>query len=251
MTTFVTRSQWGARAPRSVSNNITPQNGGVTVHYVGAGNVARPNHADCAAQVRGIQNYHMDTNGWSDIAYTHMVCQHDYIFVARGPHVRTAANGTTSGNQNWYAVCALVGAADSLTEGLTTAIKSAISSLRSGGNAADPINGHRDHLATSCPGDPLYAKVQDGSLNPDGTPGPPPWPGVYFTYPPTFHHPAVATWQQQMTAIGYPLSADAAYGPASKEACLSFQHAEGLTEDGIVGPATWNATFAQQALSTQ
>ena len=26
---------------------------------------------DCAAEVRAIQNYHMDSNGWSDIGYTY------------------------------------------------------------------------------------------------------------------------------------------------------------------------------------
>lgn len=245
MSTFVSRSQWGARSPRNVSNNITPQNGGVTVHYVGAGNVARSDHGSCAAQVRGIQNHHMDTNGWSDIAYSHLVCQHDYIFVGRGNRVRTAANGTSSGNQNWYAVCALVGSADSLSSGLINAIKSAISSLRSGGGAANGINGHRDHLATSCPGELLYAKVRDGSLRPGGGDGPPPWPGVYFTYPPVFYHGSVSTWQQRMVTLGYKLGVDGAYGAESRGVCIAFQRAEGLDDDGIVGPATWNAAFAE------
>jgi len=244
VSTFVTRAQWGARAPSDVSNNITPQNGGVTVHYVGAGNVARANHSDCAAQVRGIQNYHMNTNGWSDIAYTHLVCQHDYIFVGRGNHVRTASNGTTSGNQNWYGVCALIGDADGVTTGLVNAIKSAISSLRSGGGAANGINGHRDHLSTSCPGGLLYAKVQDGSLNPGGGGGTPPWPGVYFTYPPVFYHSSVSTWQRRMVTLGYSLAVDGAYGPGSKSVCVTFQRSAGLVDDGIVGPATWNASFA-------
>ncbi|APU13674.1 MULTISPECIES: N-acetylmuramoyl-L-alanine amidase [Actinoalloteichus] len=246
MTTFVSRASWGARAPRNVSNNITPQNGGVTVHYVGSGNVARPDHSQCAAQVRGIQNGHMDGNGWADIAYTHLVCVHDYVFHGRGPNVRTAANGTNPGNQNWYGVCALIGDADTVPAGLTAGIRSAIANLRSVGNAANGINGHRDHLATSCPGSRLYALVQDGSLNPGGGGGPSPapaWPGVYFRYPPVTTHSSVRTWQQQMLNRGWSLAVDGAYGAGSREVCLAFQREKGLGADGVVGPATWAAAW--------
>ncbi|MFB7411448.1 hypothetical protein ACFCZ2_30140 [Streptomyces sp. NPDC056202] len=50
--------------------------------------VAEPSHADCAAQVRGIQAFHMDSNGWSDIAYSHLACVHGYLFQGRGENVR-------------------------------------------------------------------------------------------------------------------------------------------------------------------
>jgi hypothetical protein len=248
MATFVTRAQWGARARRSSNTNITPQNGGVTIHHVGGTKVAQSNHSNCAGQVRGIQNYHMDTNGWSDIAYSHLTCVHGYVFQGRGEGQRTAANGTNNGNQNWYAVCALTGGTtsnyDTITANLVDAIKHAIARLRSQGGAATRINGHRDHKATACPGDALYTRVQNGSLNPGGS-SPPPWPGVNFTQPPTFYHSSVGTWQARMnSAHGFSLAVDSAYGPASESACRTFQSRKGLSVDGIVGPITWNATFA-------
>lgn len=247
MATFVSRAEWGARAPRSRSTNITPQYGGVTVHYVDGVPVARSNHADCAGQVRGIQNYHMDSHGWADIAYTYLTCVHGYVFEGRGPGYRTAANGTSSGNQNWYAVCGLVGGApgtyDPVTSGLIDAFHWSISTLRSVGDAADGINRHMDHKATACPGQ-LSSYVLDGSLEPGGGSWPPPWPGVYFTYPPVTEHPGVATWQQQMSSRGWSLTVDGLYGPQSQGVCESFQQQEGLTVDGIVGPVTWNASFS-------
>lgn len=242
MTTVVTRAQWGAVAPRNVSNNITPGNGGVAIHHVGKGLVARSDHADCAAQVRGIQSYHMGKD-WADIAYTYLVCVHDYIFVGRGKNVRTAANGSNSGNQNWYAVCGLVGDEDTLGEKLIDAYKSAIVDLRTSGGAGRGITGHRDHVSTTCPGDELYQMVNDGAL----TPGPdvaPPWPGIYLSYPPIMRNSSVTVWQKQMRARGSSITADGAYGPSSKSACTSFQRENGLTADGIVGPATWDATWA-------
>lgn len=245
MATFVSRSQWGARTPTSTSSNITPQNGGVTVHHVDAVRVARASHADCAAQVRGIQNYHMDSNGWADIAYSHLVCVHGYVFAGRGEYRRTAANGTNPGNQNWYAVCGLTGGTssnyDTITPELIDAFRYAINRLRTQGGAAKGICGHRDHLATACPGN-LYARVISGEVNPGG--GPLPYPGVSFRQPPTFNHASVSTWQYRMnTAHGFSLSVDGAYGPGSDSACRSLQSRKGLTVDGIVGPATWGATF--------
>lgn len=249
MATFVSRSAWGARAPSSRNGNITPQNGGVTVHHVDAVKVARSSHSECAGQVRGIQNHHMDGNQWADIAYSYLTCVHGYVFEGRGPGQRTAANGTNPGNQNWYAVCGLTGGTandyDTITDELIDAFHWAISTLRSSGNAAGGINRHMDHLATACPGN-LSAYVQDGSMEPgDGGGGPPPWPGVYFQQPPVFNHASVGSWQSRMnSAHGYSLGVDSAYGPASESACRDFQGKQGLGVDGVVGPDTWNATFA-------
>lgn len=169
MATFVTRAQWGARAPRNVPTDITPSRGGVTVHHVGGTRLARARHADCAAQVRGIQGYHMDTNGWWDIAYSHLSCVHGYLYEGRGEGVRTAANGTGTGNRDWYAVCGLTGgsadAYDTVTSGLIDAVTMGVARLRALGGAGSAVNGHRDHLATACPGG-LYDRVTGGDFAP-------------------------------------------------------------------------------------
>ncbi|WP_326599394.1 peptidoglycan recognition protein family protein [Streptomyces sp. NBC_01803] len=245
MAIFVSRSQWGARAPRARSTNITPENGGVTIHYVDGVPVARANHADCAGQVRGIQNHHMDTNGWDDIAYTYLTCVHGYVFEGRGPGYRTAANGTTAGNQNWYAVCGLVGGVsgtyDTVTAQLLDAIRWSIYNLRQVGGAATGINRHMDHLSTSCPGQ-LSSYVTSGSLEPAKN-NAPAWPGVTFTYPPVTTHSSVTTWQQRMRAIGWTIGVDGQYGPQSKAVCQEFQRIRSLTVDGVVGPATWRESW--------
>ncbi|MFB7867990.1 hypothetical protein [Streptomyces sp. NPDC056069] len=169
MAIFVTRAQWGASTPKLVNHNITPANGGVTIHHTGGSKVARSNHADCDNSVRNIQNQHMNVNGWADIAYSHIVCSHGYVFQGRGEHVRSAANGSTSGNQNWYAVLGLVGGApanyDTITDGLLDAFRYAINRLRVQGGAANAINCHKDHVGTLCPGN-LEPYVRWGDLEP-------------------------------------------------------------------------------------
>jgi len=48
----------------------------------------------------------------------------------------------------------------------------------------------------------------------------------------------VKTLQQALTALGYPVTADGDYGPATETAVKNFQTAKGLTPDGVVGPVT-------------
>ena len=71
----------------------------------------------------------------------------------------------------------------------------------------------------------------------------PPWPGRYLAWPPIMQGSDVHTWQVQMAARGWPLTADGQYGPQSEEVCAEFQREKGLTVDGIVGPDTWAAAW--------
>lgn len=71
----------------------------------------------------------------------------------------------------------------------------------------------------------------------------PPFPGRDITQPPIMTGDDVRTWQAQMRRRGWRITVDGAYGPASESICRAFQGEKGLTVDGIVGPATWRATW--------
>ena len=54
----------------------------------------------------------------------------------------------------------------------------------------------------------------------------------------------VKALQNKLNSLGYNCgTADGYYGNATRSAVISFQSAKGLTADGEVGPATWNALF--------
>lgn len=149
------RASLGLRAPRSRSFNITPQHGGVTGHWAGPAQkvaLVLSGHTRCRYLWKTYQNMHMDTHGWSDIAYTMGCCQHGYLLAGRGAKVRTAANGTNTGNQNWYAICWIGGQGETPSKDALDAFWAGVAMLRTDGGAGKGINEHSDHKATSCAG---------------------------------------------------------------------------------------------------
>ena len=148
---LITRAQWGARAPRArPAEDFT----GGTAHWEGPHMGTFP-HASCPAKVRGIQAFHMDARGWSDIAYNYVPCPHGYVFEGRGQGVRSAANGTNAGNDADGAVCYLGGEGDPFTPEGAAAMADALHLVSPGGLR----HAHRDWKPTACPGDTIAAWV--------------------------------------------------------------------------------------------
>jgi hypothetical protein len=119
----------------------------------------------CAA-MRAIQRFHMDTRGWDDIGYNYVAFQpygnrkYARIFEGRGwddiPAAQEYHNTDT-------VACAVMGMFDGLHE-LKDNTRWAITLLykwvdRQVGGTMRTLGGHRDVVATSCPGDDLYRHI--------------------------------------------------------------------------------------------
>jgi hypothetical protein len=264
---FVTRIQRGAPAQKAAFKWVDSTQG-VKIHYEGTdvpADLANPDqHHRCAERVNQIERSHLANTkeGYIAIAYTAMVCPHGTVYEGRGAHAKTGANGNSALNANHYAVCAMLGntGLTEPTEPLLNGLRDAVEWLRVDGVAGPEIKGHRDGYATSCPGEPLYRWVQQGAPRPNITvppaqppqrpepPAPPPqvpaWPGQYLKYQqPMLHNGAVQQWQQRMRDRGWAIDVDGWYGQQSDSICRRFQADKGLARDGVVGPATWAATF--------
>lgn len=73
----------------------------------------------------------------------------------------------------------------------------------------------------------------------------PPFPGrLLVLKSPNLSGNDVRTWQGQMAHRGWSIAIDGIYGPVSRDTCLKFQQEKGLWVDGIVGPATWAASWS-------
>jgi hypothetical protein len=175
-TPFVSRAGWGARAPKFVTTTDLTENTG---HYGGpspwsgvdrssaARFLATADHNRCPTIVRGYQNFHMDTRGWSDIAYSSLACPHGTRYEGRGRNVRTAAQGTNAGNNVSHATCYIAGDGDPLTDPAKLAY------LDEHVRLEGLFKGHRDWKSTACPGNPLYNWIHAGRPRPGGTTPPP------------------------------------------------------------------------------
>jgi hypothetical protein len=144
-------SPWGSSVDRSSASRF----------------VATADHNRCATIVRAYQAFHMDQRGWQDIAYSSLVCPHGVRYEGRGLDVRTAAQGTTVGNDTSHATCYIAGDGDPLTDPAKAAYAD------EGRRLQGLKRGHRDWKPTACPGNPLYAWVHGGQPVPGPKPPPP------------------------------------------------------------------------------
>lgn len=248
---FVTRAELGWGASKAPDQATTK---GVKVHYEGT-EVRCATHDACVSLVKAIRKSHLanTAEGYSDIAYNLLVCRHGYVFEGRGKRKRTGANGNQELNRAHYAVMGLLGSEGdtSPTPEMIEGIKDAIAYLRSYG-AGREIKGHRDGYATTCPGEPLYALVRAGKLEPGVlTPGPKPQP-VYAPFPGQGffrlgqNHPLVLAMGKRLVAEGYK---GYAVGPSSKfergdiKAYAWWQRKlgySGTAADGYPGKTSWD-----------
>ncbi len=144
-------------------------------------------------------------------------------------------SGTSMATPHVSGVAALIRSAESTLSAaeVRDRLRSTARPLRD--TAADPVPNERYGMGV------VDAAAAIGS---GATPAPPAWPGRYFRYPPLTGGSDVALWQGRMNERGFALVVDGKYGPKSQAACIEFQQQQGLQVDGIVGPLTWDATFA-------
>lgn len=272
---FRTRADLKMRAPKSVSRNINASLGGVAVHYGGSEpNPAPSQHTDCENTWRAWQNYHMDHNGWVDIAYTAGYCDHGYVLAGRGYGVRTAANGTNDANYKYLAFVWVGGGDAHPAQPALDALDWLINDARKNGGAGPAVKPHKTFYPTSCPGVDLtaFAATRDNKpvRMPTGVPSSPvvsapkptTTPQVPFPLPtkPRLHwygrndgtayshsgvsgydRPNILKIQRALLAKGIdPHGTDGYFGDKTAAAVVQYQRSRRLLADGKVGPNTWN-----------
>lgn len=175
---LVLRKQWRARGATEVVPISARAVRFLVVHYSAVNADEQRDHRNCAARVRGIQRFHMESNqltpgGASDIGYNWLVCRHGYVFQGRGWRRRPAATGAA--NDFTLAACFL----GDDTKGRADVTPEARKAFRSILEFLKPprcprlagVRGHRDFMSTSCPGDELTAFVRRLNREEFGTAG--------------------------------------------------------------------------------
>ena len=153
------RSGWGARNAGTIcGSRHNPR--WITIHHTVT---PTPDSVSAPQRMRGIQAYHMDSNGWCDIGY-HFVVGHDgTVYQARASHEHTGAHVGGHNTDN-------VGVS---YMGDFTSVTPSAAMYENGGrivgwvatNYGVPLDrsrvrGHREWGSTACPGNSLYPTLQ-------------------------------------------------------------------------------------------
>jgi hypothetical protein len=141
---------------------MTPQDAPIEafIHYSYDFSVGRfDTLAEQEAKMREIQRYHMDNNGWSDIGYAFVVFQpYGTLRRARafqGRPTKYVPAAQANHNTRTLPICVVAGPDNEIKRNTRYVIEQLINRYPS----VKVVGGHRDVVATSCPGDKLYAQI--------------------------------------------------------------------------------------------
>ncbi|MEU0457413.1 peptidoglycan-binding protein [Streptomyces sp. NPDC006129] len=259
---IISRATWGAKPwdndPRSEGPAYVPLSSRTEffVHYDGAHHVTKTGYA----VPRAIEAQHL-ARGWSGVGYHFVVDQAGNIYEGRG---WTRAGAHCPGhNVSGIGVQIAVGGDQEPSEAALAACRALYDEACRKTGRTLAKRGHRDGIATQCPGSKLYAWVQAGmpakgykpptggtAPKPKPKPTAPPFPGR-DQFGPGERNKHVTRLGEALVRKGYGRFYKVGPGPswsdADRNAVRAFQRAQGWTgadADGYPGPETWRRLFA-------
>ncbi|MFD0556368.1 peptidoglycan hydrolase-like protein with peptidoglycan-binding domain [Stackebrandtia endophytica] len=244
-------ADWGARPPSSPSQIMNTRPQYIVVHHTASSNNVGDTQADAYSIARAIQGWHMDENDWNDSGQQFTISRGGHVLegrqgsldrirtgssFVRGIHAGSPANAESIGIENegtYTSVQPPEALYDSLVDFCAYICKQY-------GIPASQIFGHRDFMATQCPGDQLYARLPQLRADVAALLGEDPAPPVEW---PVVKRGTVGertrSVQFLLSEHGIDTVADGDFGPTTETNVRQFQSTKGLVDDGIVGPKTW------------
>jgi hypothetical protein len=160
---------WGARAASSPLEQLSGNPNKIVIHHTATANSTDYSLAHAYSLSRSIQNYHMDSNGWSDTGQNFTLSRGGHITEGRHTslsHLSSGSGFVTSAHcpgQNTTGV----GIENEGTYTSTTPTTAQWNKLvdlcayicDQYDFAPTQIFGHRDFVATACPGNAFYAQL--------------------------------------------------------------------------------------------
>lgn len=148
------RKEWRARPPRPRSRQSARNVREFFLHWNGSvpGSFAHVNTvAEESELMRQTQNFHMDTRGWSDFAYSYAIMPSGRLYMGRGIGYVPASQ--LGHNTNTVSCILFVGPDDKLTDTVKDAVKWLRRHIEKAAGHSVDVRAHRDVGGTECPGD--------------------------------------------------------------------------------------------------
>jgi len=161
------RKQWFSRKTNPDGNQNPRAIKEIFIHWTES-NSNQKNFADQAQAMRGLQSYHMDGNGWSDLGYHFVVFQSPKgkpwikprVFEGRKLNKIPAAQANH--NTNTCAIAVVMNKDDRLKYSTKREIKKLVRYLETSAiGHACPVRPHKAVTSTDCPGPQLSKFVAD------------------------------------------------------------------------------------------
>lgn len=164
---YVRRSAWSARSaaqpvPRLEAREVR----GLALHWPGD-SVKRVTGTEVEEALRAWQRLHIDTNGWSDIAYQEAVDQAGNVYRLRGLRYRSAANGDTATNDAYGAMLLVLAIGERPTDAMVTGVNRVVARHRRIFPRSTEVVPHSQIRpgGTECPGDHVRRLIERGAFS--------------------------------------------------------------------------------------
>ncbi|KAL2100945.1 hypothetical protein ACEWY4_002706 [Coilia grayii] len=160
---IIPRCHWGAEPYRGTPTILSLPLSFMYIHHTHSPSKPCLSFAECSRDMRSMQRFHQDDRGWDDIGYSFVAGSDGYIYEGRGWHWQGAH--TKGHNSKGYGVSIIGDYMDRLPPRRTLRlVKDNLASCAVLGARLVQdyvVHGHRQVVNTSCPGDALYANVQN------------------------------------------------------------------------------------------
>ncbi|CAH1101152.1 unnamed protein product [Psylliodes chrysocephalus] len=157
--TIISRQAWGAKAAKSKQNFAQNPPPYVVIHHSETPSCTTSD--SCTRRVKNIQDFHINSRGWSDIGYNFLIGGDGNVYEGRGWGIRGAH--VPKYNSRSIGIC-MIGNFQSSTppSNQMEALKNLISCGTDSNKIASDYHliGHRQGKDTDCPGDALYNLVK-------------------------------------------------------------------------------------------
>ena len=252
--------QWGSRTKYPDGTKRPFKMDKVVIHWGGYTNPGT-GQEDEMAILRGWQRYHIDSKGWTDIAYNFAVGNSGLSYRLRGINRSGATSGDYENdgipeNNEALPIVWLGGKNHEISDAAYATMSRLIRESQQ-----TVVIGHRGVKGTTqCPGDDWMTYIGEERWTIVAPPPPPPPPPTGDHQMITIKHyagyeskglkhqrPTVVAGQRMLAYHGFAdqktvdstCASDGWYGPGTVEATKDYQQARGLVIDGTIGPVTW------------
>ena len=162
---WFSRAAWGARKHRGRTKLRKLEVIGLALHWPG---MSKPLSSPTAvrAALRSWQAYHMDSNGWSDIAYQAAIDQWGNRYRLRGKAYKSGANGNDTLNRRYGALLLILAPGEQPSAKMLKAVRKYHKGHRKLYPNSTKLVGHGAIRpgGTACPGPAVQALLKAGKL---------------------------------------------------------------------------------------